>query len=92
VLAISNPVDFPMPDRSRKSVSRTSQPTILVPAEYVGPVMELCNDKRGRFAHMEYLTSDRVRLDYDLPLAEIVLDSSICSRPAVAVTPASTTN
>ena len=36
--------------------------------------MELCNDKRGRFVHMEYLTTDRVRLDYDLPLAEIVLD------------------
>ena len=48
--------------------------TILVPAEFVGPVMELCNDKRGRFEHMEYLTTDRVRLDYDLPLAEIVLD------------------
>ena len=48
--------------------------TILVPAEYVGPVMELCNDKRGRFEHMEYLTTDRVRLDYALPLAEIVLD------------------
>ena len=46
-----------------------------MPAEFVGPVMELCNDKRGtRFRHMEYLTSDRVRLDYDLPLAEIVLD------------------
>ena len=47
---------------------------ILMPAEYVGPVMELCNDKRGRFNHMEYLTTDRVRLEYDLPLAEIVLD------------------
>jgi GTP-binding protein LepA len=74
VLAISNPVDFP----ESGSIKEVREPyitaTILVPSEYVGPVMELCNDKRGRFAHMEYLTSYRVRLDYDLPLAEIVLD------------------
>ncbi len=74
VLSISNPVDFP----DAGSIEEVREPyiaaTILVPAEFVGPVMELCNDKRGRFAHMEYLTSDRVRLDYDLPLAEIVLD------------------
>jgi GTP-binding protein LepA len=74
VLHISNPVDFP----ESGSIKEVREPyigaTVLVPAEYVGPVMELCNDKRGRFVHMEYLTSDRVRLNYDLPLAEIVLD------------------
>ncbi len=74
VLYISNPVDFP----ESGSIKEVREPyiaaTILVPSEFVGPVMELCNDKRGRFEHMEYLTSDRVRLDYDLPLAEIVLD------------------
>ena len=74
VLSISNPVDFP----EAGSIQEVREPyidaTILLPAEYVGPVMELCNDKRGRFTHMEYLTSDRVRLEYDLPLAEIVLD------------------
>jgi len=75
VLGISNPVDFPA---DSGSINEVREPyiaaTILVPAEFVGPVMELCNDKRGRFEHMEYLTSDRVRLDYALPLAEIVLD------------------
>ena len=74
VLSISNPVDFP----DAGSIKEVREPyidaTILLPAEYVGPVMELCNDKRGRFVHMEYLTTDRVRLEYDLPLAEIVLD------------------
>ena len=74
VLSISNPVDFP----ESGSIQEVREPyiaaTILVPSEFVGPVMELCNDKRGRFTHLEYLTSDRVRLDYDLPLAEIVLD------------------
>jgi GTP-binding protein LepA len=48
--------------------------SIIVPKEYVGPVMELNNDRRGRFDHMEYLSEERVHLTYELPLAEIVLD------------------
>ena len=74
VLAISNPVDFPEAGRIKEVREPYIAATILLPAEFVGPVMELCTDKRGRFRHMEYLTSDRVRLEYDLPLAEIVLD------------------
>ena len=74
VLGVSNPVEFP----EAGSISEVREPyiaaTIVVPSEHVGPVMELCNDKRGRFNHMEYLTTERVRLQYDLPLAEIVLD------------------
>jgi GTP-binding protein LepA len=74
VLSISNPVDFPDSGSIREVREPYISASILVPAEFVGPVMELCNDKRGRFMHMEYLTSERVRLEYDLPLAEIVLD------------------
>ena len=75
VLSISNPVDFPADSGSIKEVREPYlQATILVPADFVGPVMELCNDKRGRFEHMEYLTSDRVKLEYALPMAEIILD------------------
>jgi GTP-binding protein LepA len=74
VLSISNPVDFPEAGRIKEVREPYIAATILLPAEFVGPVMELCTDKRGRFRHMEYLTSDRVRLEYDLPLAEIVLD------------------
>ena len=48
--------------------------SIIVPKEYVGAVMELNNDRRGRFDHMEYLSEARVHLTYELPLAEIVLD------------------
>jgi GTP-binding protein LepA len=48
--------------------------SIIVPKEYVGAVMELNNDRRGRFDHMEYLSEERVHLTYELPLAEIVLD------------------
>ena len=48
--------------------------SVIVPKEYVGTVMELCNERRGRFDHMEYLAESRVHLIYELPLAEIVLD------------------
>ena len=48
--------------------------TVIVPKEFVGSVMELCNDRRGRFDHMEYLSEQRVMLIYELPLGEIVLD------------------
>jgi GTP-binding protein LepA len=48
--------------------------SVIVPKEYVGTVMELCNERRGRFDHMEYLSEARVHLVYELPLAEIVLD------------------
>ncbi|HVM16529.1 MAG TPA: translation elongation factor 4 [Gaiellaceae bacterium] len=48
--------------------------SIIVPKEYVGAVMELNNERRGRFDHMEYLSEERVHLTYELPLAEVVLD------------------
>ena len=48
--------------------------SVIVPKEYVGAVMELCNERRGSFDHMEYLSEDRVHLVYELPLGEIVLD------------------
>jgi GTP-binding protein LepA len=48
--------------------------SIIVPKEYVGAVMELNNERRGRFDHLEYLSEERVHLMYELPLAEIVLD------------------
>src|SRR6202162_1861451 len=47
---------------------------VIVPKEYLGAVMELCNERRGRFDHLEYLAEDRVHAIYELPLAEIVLD------------------
>jgi GTP-binding protein LepA len=48
--------------------------SIIVPKEFVGTVMELNNDRRGSFDHMEYLSEERVHLTYELPLAEVVLD------------------
>src|SRR5213075_903118 len=48
--------------------------SIIVPKEFVGTAMELNNDRRGRFDHLEYLSEERVHMTYELPLAEIVLD------------------
>jgi GTP-binding protein LepA len=48
--------------------------TILTPADYIGPVMELCQSRRGRLEGMDYLSEDRVEMRYTLPLAEIVFD------------------
>src|SRR5207247_10578129 len=48
--------------------------SIICPKEYVGPVMDVCQERQGSHAGMHYLSSERVQLTYDLPLAEIVLD------------------
>jgi GTP-binding protein LepA len=65
-----------MPDAS--TIASVSEPciraTIILPPDYVGPVMELCQDRRGVHVDMSYLSPQRVQLRYDLPLAEIVLD------------------
>src|SRR5262249_28473330 len=67
-----HPPELPHPvDQAEEPYIKAS---IIVPKEYVGSVMELCNERRGRFDHMEYLSEDRVHLTYELPLAEIVLD------------------
>jgi GTP-binding protein LepA len=69
---VHNPADMP------REVELVEEPyiraTTIVPKEYVGSVMELNNDRRGRFHHMEYLSEARVLLAFDLPLAEIVYD------------------
>jgi GTP-binding protein LepA len=71
-LEVHNPADMP------RELERVEEPyikaSVIVPKDYVGPVMELCNDRRGRFDHMEYLSEERVLLLYELPLAEVVLD------------------
>jgi GTP-binding protein LepA len=69
---VHNPAEMPAAiDEVEEPYIRAS---VIVPKEYVGSVMELCNERRGRFDHMEYLSENRVHLTYELPLAEIVLD------------------
>jgi len=71
-IEVHNPADFP------REVERVEEPVIrattIVPKDYVGSLMELNNERRGRYHHLEYLSEERVLLVYDLPLAEIVYD------------------
>ena len=72
LLEVHNPADMPAErERVEEPYVRAS---IVVPKDGVGQVMELCNDRRGRFDHMEYPSTERVLLIYELPLAEIVFD------------------
>jgi GTP-binding protein LepA len=63
-----------MPDEFEEVEEPYIKASIIVPKEFVGTVMELNNERRGRFDHLEYLSEERVHLTYELPLAEIVLD------------------
>jgi GTP-binding protein LepA len=72
-LIVTNPSEFP-----NGKISEVQEPivkaTILAPSEYIGTIMELCQDRRGTLLGMDYLSEDRVEIRYDLPLAEIVFD------------------
>ena len=70
---VTNPSEFPDGKIAevREPVVRA---TILTPAEYIGTVMELCQNKRGSLQGMDYLSEDRVEMRYTLPMAEIVFD------------------
>ncbi len=74
VNAVHNPTDYPDPARIAEVREPFVRANILTPKEYIGVIMELCQDKRGTHSGMHYLSADRVQLTYDLPLAEIVLD------------------
>ncbi|TDQ32837.1 GTP-binding protein LepA [Zeaxanthinibacter enoshimensis] len=73
-IIVNNPSDLPDPS----TVSRVEEPyikaTIITKADFVGNVMSLCIDKRGQITNQTYLTTDRVELTFDMPLAEIVFD------------------
>ncbi|ADB51257.1 translation elongation factor 4 [Conexibacter woesei] len=74
IVPVHNPSDMPDPTKIREIREPYIKASILTPKEFVGTIMELCQDKRGTHAGMQYLSADRVQLEYDLPLAEIVLD------------------
>lgn len=74
ILTIDSPNK--MPDRS--IIDKIMEPfiytNIIVPSEYIGPIMELCQDKRGIYKSMEYIDESRVNIHYEIPLSEIVYD------------------
>ncbi len=73
-IMVSNPSDLPDPS----TLSHVEEPyisaSIITKADFVGPVMSLCIEKRGEIKNQNYLTTDRVELTFDMPLAEIVFD------------------
>ncbi|MFO7310552.1 MAG: translation elongation factor 4 [Bacillota bacterium] len=74
VVEVDNPAKFPEPQYIDHVEEPFVRATIMTPAEYVGPLMELCQERRGVFINMEYTTPERVQLIYELPLSEILLD------------------
>ncbi|WP_106122785.1 translation elongation factor 4 [Nesterenkonia sandarakina] len=70
---VTNPSEFP-----EGKVTEIREPivdaTVIVPAEFIGPVMELCQSRRGTMEGMDYLSAERVEIRYKMPLAEIVFD------------------
>lgn len=71
---IDSPSKMPDPAKVSKILEPYVKANIYVPSEYVGAIMELCQDKRGIYKNMSYIDTTRVNITYDLPLSEIVYD------------------
>lgn len=71
-IMVDNPSDFPPPS----NIARIEEPyvfaSIMAPKDYVGPIMELCQDRRGNYVDLEYFDDERVIVKYELPLSEII--------------------
>ena len=74
VVPVHSPNDMPDPTKVEEVREPYIRASILTPKEYVGQIMELCQERRGEHAGMHYLSAERLQINYDLPLAEIVLD------------------
>ncbi|MCY9669437.1 translation elongation factor 4 [Paenibacillus alginolyticus] len=74
VMEIDNPSNYPDPQRIDFVEEPYVKASVIVPNDYVGTIMELCQGKRGEYLNMEYLDTNRVTLTYEIPLSEIVYD------------------
>ena len=72
--SISNPANLPNAGEIEYMEEPVVKAQLIAPVEYVGAIMELCQDRRGIYQHMEYIEPTRVRLTYELPLNEIIYD------------------
>ena len=73
-LVVTNPSDWPTKGKVAAVYEPVVKTMVLLPAEFVGTVMELCQGRRGQLLGMEYLSEDRVELRYTMPLGEIIFD------------------
>lgn len=71
---LSNPSNMPDPARIEKMEEPIVKAEIMLPKDYIGPIMELCQQRRGEYISMEYLDSSRAMLTYHMPLNEIIYD------------------
>jgi len=74
ILLVNNPSDLPEPSKMNRVEEPFIKATIITKSDFVGPVMSLCIEKRGMLTNQTYLTTERVELTFDMPLAEIVFD------------------
>ena len=73
-ITIDNPSNYPSADEIETAYEPIVKANIITPTEFVGGLMDLCQDRRGIFKDMKYLDTERVELHYDLPLNEIIYD------------------
>lgn len=73
IIEVTNPSEFPS-GKILDVQEPLAKATILAPSEYIGAIMELCQERRGELQGMDYLSADRVEMRYKLPLAEIIFD------------------
>lgn len=74
VLFIENPSSFPDPSKINHIEEPYVIAKVMAPSDYVGPIMELCQNKRGQFIDMVYVNKTRVTITYELPLSEVIYD------------------
>lgn len=74
LIELSNPTDLPDPSRIEKMEEPIVKAEIILPSDYIGAIMELCQQRRGEYLGMEYLEATRAVLRYSLPLNEIIYD------------------
>ncbi|MDR0532099.1 MAG: translation elongation factor 4 [Oscillospiraceae bacterium] len=74
MIEIDNPTHYPDPGQIVSSEEPFTNAHIYAPSDYVGTIMELCQERRGVFKDMTYVTNDRVDIHYELPLGEIIYD------------------
>ena len=74
VTVVSNPADLPVVQKIDVIEEPVFKVSIITPKEYTGALMDLCQTRRGEMKRMEYLSPERVELDYEIPLAEVVVD------------------
>ena len=73
-ISVDNPANYPDPSKIQKSLEPYIRASIIMPDKYIGPVMDLCLERRGENAKFNYISKGRVELQVDLPLAEVLYD------------------